>query len=462
MILKEVVETVEKYNMIGRGEHIVVGVSGGADSVALLSILCGLREKWGITLTVAHLDHMIRGEESKKEAKFVKTLAGKMGISCISGQSDVLSIRKEKGLCLQESARHARYCFYQEVLNKVSADKIALGHHADDQAETILMRLIRGSSIKGLSGIPPFRNNVFIRPLIDVTRKSIEAYLRAGNIAYVSDSSQHEPHYLRNKIRHNLIPLLQKEFNPKIVQTLIRTADLLRSDNKMLEKTVDDAAAKLIVKRSDEIFCPIHLIKEYPPPLYGRLIRKIISVLKGSNRGLSFKHVVSVCHLLDGNGPSSVVHLPDGLRVWRQYGNLVFTMDDAEKPLYCYSFSSIPDSVRINETGKKIFFSVEKIEINNNTFLNKNDNIQYFNFDAVRFPLVIRNCLRGDRFYPLGLGGRKKLKDFFIDKKVPVRQRHNIPLILFDDRIAWVCGFRIDERFKVKHNADRVLKVWVE
>lgn len=462
MILDKVIETINKHNMISSDDHIVVGVSGGGDSVALLQVLNALKERWRLKLTVAHLDHMIRAEASREEAKFVKDLAKEMDIQCVSEERDVLSHKTAKGLSLQEAAREVRYKFFLDVFKGVHADKIALGHNADDQAETVLMWFIRGAALKGLSGIPPLREGIFIRPLIEIARKDIEKYLNNRRIKYVPDVSVFERHYLRNKIRHNLLPLLQQEYNPRIVKTITRTADLLRLDNEILEKEVQDAVNKVLVREDDKFCCSIDMLKQYPLSLHGRIIRRIICDLKGHTKGLSFKNIEAVCGLLYKKGPSKLVQLPGRWSVWREYGNLVFTGKEAAKGSYRYSFKGLPESVKVDKTGRQIFFRVEKFEGKNSILQGKDKNVEFLNYEKIKFPLVVRSLLPGDRFYPLGLGGSKKLKDFFIDSKVSVRERYNVPVIVSRDRIACVCGFRIDERFKLQPDTKEVLKVWFE
>jgi tRNA(Ile)-lysidine synthase len=238
-------------------------------------------------------------------------------------------------------------------------------------------------------------------------------------------------------------------------------ADLLRSDNEILDATVEDAVKKCLAKKQDECYCSINDIKSYNQSLYRRLIRKIISELKGNTRGLSFKHVESVSRLIDKKGSSKIVKLPGGWCVCRQYDNLVFTQEESKKISYCYTFHTIPNNVEIHEIGRKICFRIEKIDKKNRDFGNKKENSEFLDFNEIQFPLVIRNWVPGDRFYPLGLGGSKKLQDFFIDLKVPIRERHHIPVILFQDRIACVCGFRIDDRFKLKPSSKQALKVWI-
>ena len=462
MLINKAVETIKKHKMIAPGEHIIVAVSGGADSVALLNVLMVLKQKWRLDLTVAHLDHGIRGAESRREAEFVRGLACQMDIPCISEQRDVLSCKKEKGLSLQEAAREVRYLFFQEVFMREHADKIALGHHADDQAETILMWFLKGASINGLSGMPPLRDGIFIRPLIEVTRNEIEQYLQQSSIDSIPDTSQYELHYLRNKIRHQLIPILKKEYNPRIVETLTRMADLLRPDKEMLDKQAGDAVNKCLFKKGDKIYCNIDDIRKYSPSILGRLIKNIFYDLEGPTKGLAFKHIDAVRHLLDGKGPSRVVQMPGGLCVRREYGRLVFKKGDLDKFSYSFSFDNLPDSVRIDKIGREIYFRFVDINNKKDIFKDKEKDVELLNFKEVKFPLVIRNWLPGDRFYPLGLGGSKKLKDLFIDRKVSVCEREKVPVMLFQDRIAWVCGFRIDERFKLKPDSKQALKVWIE
>jgi len=462
MLVSTVEQTITHHRMLTPGDHVVVGVSGGADSVALLHLLHRLRDTWKLTLTVAHLDHGIRGEASHKEARFVQAAAAEMGLSCITEKHDVLHYQQDKGISLQEAAREVRYAFFHDVGSRVGADKIALGHHADDQAETVLMRFVRGASLRGLGGIPPVRDDFFIRPLIAVTRAEIEAYLTGKNIAFVPDTSHDELHYERNKVRHELIPLLQKEYNPRIVATITRMGQLLQMDEELLGDMAEQAVRQCLTHDDDGLCCAVSAISAYPLKLHGRIIRNIIARLKGDIRGLDFIHIEAVCSLLVGTGPSKRVQLPGGWCVWREYDRLVFTREQAPKSSYCFSFDSIPDSVMLEKAGRKLFFRIAERSDVPACFSGKKGNVEFLNYDAVTLPMVIRNRQPGDSAYLLGMTGKKKLKDFFIDCKVPVRKRGSIPLVLFQDQIAWVCGYRIGERFKIRPDTKRVLKVWAE
>jgi tRNA(Ile)-lysidine synthase len=460
MIVSKAVKTIKTCTMLQPGDHVLVGVSGGADSVALLSVLCGLQKKWHLKLTVAHLNHMLRGEAARLEAGFVQELAGRNGVTCITEERDVRAFKEQNGGSLQEAARLVRYRFFLELRERLGAQKVALGHNANDQAETLLMWLIRGTSGNGLAGIPPVRDTFFIRPLIAVTRGEIESYLAQQKITYIPDSSAAEPHYFRNKIRHNLVALLQKDYNPRIVQTLNRLSELLRSDNEILDQMVRQIVDPMLSSRDEqEVSCSVDYITQYPGPLRGRIIKAIIAGIKGGSQGIYFNHVEAVRRVLEGAGRSRTIQLPAGWSVIREYDRLIFTQEKPRRQSYCYAIDGIPARVSIAEISRDIVLSVEDLQEPVDKLLAREKNIDFLDYDEIQLPLTVRTCRPGDCFYPLGMGGSKKLKDFFIDNKISPRQRRTIPLLLSRDVIAWIGGLRIDDRFRLKETTRRVLKV---
>jgi tRNA(Ile)-lysidine synthase len=458
MFIQKIKKTIEKFSMLEKGDHVVVAVSGGADSVALLSVLNLLKDELGIAVSAAHMDHMIRGDESKKEMAFVQSLAAGMGVECIAEARDVSAVKNDDGLSLQEAAREVRYEFLRETLNNIKADKVAIGHHGDDQVETALMWFVRGASLKGLSGMPPVREGLFIRPLIGVTRKEIEQYLKENNIEYINDTSINEPQYLRNDIRHNLLPLLRKEYNPQIDDAILRMTNLLRQDDELLYSHAKQATDNCIIESDDDLCVSIEKIKEYPEALHGRMIMDMVSRIKGDTRGITFKHVDSVCGLISG-GPSKVVQLPQGLCVRREYDKLIFTYKQEQETQFNFSYDSLPESVVIEKTGMKLLFNVLENPDVEKLLKQREPGTEFLDFDKIRFPLVVRSVLPGDRFFPLGMEHSRKLKDFFIDLKIPVRDRSRIPLLVSEGRIACVCGLRIDDRFKIGKGTSRVLSI---
>ncbi len=460
MIINKVLHTIHTYQMISPGDHVIAAVSGGADSVALLSILCRLKQRWHLTLTVAHLNHMLRGAAAQQDARFVAALAERLGLECIIEDRDVRAYQHQVSCSVQEAARAVRYSFLNELRERLGAQKVALGHTANDQAETILMWLIRGTSAAGLAGIPPVRNKHFIRPLITVTRAEIETYLHQQQITFIPDSSASEQHYLRNKIRHHLIPLLEQIFNPQIVRTVNRLGTLVQQDNEILDSLVQELVASLVPEAENgSLILPVSDIQQYPAGLRGRIIKALIARVTNRSRGIYFRHIEALQQLLTATGPAKKIQLPDGWTVMREYDALIITREKVPQNYFCYTFDHIPARIIIPELGRTIILSREDFSWSDRTVVLSDHHGNYLDYDRVAAPVTVRNYQPGDRFYPLGLGGSKKLKDFFIDNKIPPRKRHNIPIILFQDNIAWVGGLRIDERFRITPATRNVLKI---
>ena len=243
-MLDRVRKTIEDYRMLSPGDKVVVGVSGGADSIALLNILRGMNDL-KLDITAAHLNHGLRGEEADRDARFVEKAASALGLNYEYKKVDTLSYKEEKKLSLEDAARELRYEFFDEVRQRLKADKVATAHSRDDQAETVLMRLIRGSGLKGLSGISPVSRSYIIRPLLFIGRSEIEEYLKLRSIDWVEDSSNESYEFLRNRVRRELIPAL-KSYNPRIVETLARTAEVLKADEELIRAETEKVFKKNI------------------------------------------------------------------------------------------------------------------------------------------------------------------------------------------------------------------------
>jgi tRNA(Ile)-lysidine synthase len=460
MIVRKAAAAITAHTMLDPGDHVIAGVSGGADSVALLCVLCSLQKKWDLRLTVAHLNHMLRGGAACREAVFVQELADRLGLRCIVGERDVRAVKAETGCSLQEAARIARYRFFCELGEELGAQKIALGHTANDQAETLLMWLIRGTSGTGLAGIPPVRDGLFIRPLLAVTRSEIEAYLAQQQVSFIPDSSAGEPHYLRNRIRHQLMTLLEKEFNPRMVQTLSRLAELVRADNEVLDGIVRKIVDPLFALRNQQVVSfPVAVITGQPASLQGRIIKAVLAGLKGGGQGIFHQHVAAVNRLAERAGRSRTIQLPAGWSVTREYDRLIFMRDKPLQQHYSYTVERVPARISIAEIGRDMILAVEDLQEPAAELLAREKKIDFLDFDALQLPLTVRTWHPGDRFHPLGMSGSKKLKNFFIDNKISPRLRRCIPVLLSRDSIAWVGGLRIDHRFRLKETTRRVLKI---
>jgi tRNA(Ile)-lysidine synthase len=453
--LNRVISTIKKYSMLAGGEKILIGLSGGPDSVCLLHVLKTIRDKFELELRAVYVDHGLRPGETRKETDFCKNLCEKSGIPFIAKSIDVKSYAKEQKLNMQEAARHLRYRAYEETSYETGSLRIALGHTADDQAETLLMRLFRGSGPTGLSGIPPVRKNI-IRPLIETGRKEIELFLDAEKADYLIDSSNLKKDYLRNKIRLSFIPML-REFNPDIIGTLSQTAAIFRDEEKYFEILVTKTLMKLISRKTGsriELFiAPFEIMDKV---IMRRVLRRAIDETRGL-QGISFIHIEDIAELIKYGKPGDRLYLPKGIRVIKGYSTLLLTSDSPLK-LATYPLI-IPGDTILKEAGVLLKASLtesQDLEVSGHphelwiTF-------GIFDADKLVFPLIARPRKNGDFFYPAGFGKRKKLQDFFVDLKIPRDERDRVPLITSGDDIIWVAGYRGDERFKFTDKAKKIL-----
>lgn len=448
-------KTIKKYEMLHPGERVVVGVSGGADSMALLHALWNLRQDLHLSLVVAHLDHGLR-PEAREEKAFVRKASAELGIPFVSKKVDVRAWQQEQRLALQEAAREARYTFLQETARNQKASKIALGQTADDQAETVVMRLLRGSGTRGLSGIPPVRGNMIIRPLIKVWRDEVESFLEKRKVTYLHDPSNRSFHFLRNRVRHELLPLLQ-QYNPRIRQTLVQMADLFRAEEDFWQKLLEEEFSSLVrARKKDSLTLDIPSLAAQSLPLRLRSFRYAVERVLGNLRRVGFPHILAIEGLLQSPEPNKKLQVPQGICVAKAYHALTFSKSREESVPFEHSVSG-PGYVEIPEIGREIRFEV--LTAREGWKFEGPSSVALLDFAAIDFPLTIRSFHPGDRFQPLGMEGEKKVKDLFIDCKIPAAQRRQIPLLFKEDRLLWVVGIRIDHRARVKPETQRTLRV---
>jgi tRNA(Ile)-lysidine synthase len=459
-LINKVTATIKKYSMLSEKEKILVGLSGGPDSVCLLYVLNNLKEKFMPDLHAMYIDHTMRPEETPEEIEFCKLLCKRLDISFLTKSIDVKAYAKEQGLNRQEAARKLRYRILEETAYEINAHKIALGHTADDQAETVLMRLFRGSGPTGLSGIPPVRRNI-IRPLIEIEREEIERILDERKIDFIVDSSNLKKNYLRNKIRLSLIPML-RELNPNIIETLSRTAEIFGEEERYFEIIVAKTLMKLISRKTDtriELFlAPFGIMNKV---IMRRVLRKAMDET-GSLRGINFIHIEDIIELIKNGNPGDRLYLPKGIRIIKEYSTLILTSEPAVK-LNTYTLT-IPGETILKEGGILIKTSI--VDSQESEVRSQNSGLwstlAIFDADRLTLPVIVRPRKNGDFFYPFGFGRRKKLQDFFVDEKVPRDERERIPLIVSGDDIVWVVGYRGDERFKVTEETKKILRLEVK
>jgi len=455
---KKVLLTILGYRMANRGDSIIVAVSGGADSVCLLKILYALKKYLNIRLTVAHFNHGLRPKEDEKETEFVAKLATRLNLGFISDTSN--NITKAPGRSIEEKAREMRYQFFQKAIDENHAQKLALGHNMNDQAETVLMHFLRGTGLTGLSGIPPIRQNCFIRPLIDITRDEIHAYLKQNDESFIIDSSNLETRYLRNKIRLELLPLLL-DYQPKLVEHLGGLAFLCRQETQF----IDEEAIKLLDiitldSSKHSLDLSLTIFNTLSCSLRYRIIRQAIKKIKGNLRKINRGHIKTIIDCVNKDKPQIKVNLPENIIVKKIYNRLRFSLGDMiETHNFSYSINNM-GRFQIQEINKTLSFK----EILKNDFMLSTASPQeaFLDLEKLKWPLKARNFRTGDKFIPLGVNGFKKVKDIFIDNKIPSEERKKIPILVSRDDIVWVCGIRIDDRYKIQQETKRILRCKIE
>ncbi len=452
--LKKVRYTISRYQMIRSGDRIVVGVSGGPDSVCLLDMLNKLRNDLKIELIVAHFDHGFRPDEDGDETRLVESLAMSLDLPF---ETKKAGSNMEGTGSLEEMARYARYCFFDEVRDKYSAGKIATGHTLNDQAETVLMRLLRGSGASGLAGIPPVRDDRIIRPLIDLTRDEVMSYAELKGLKYVTDSSNLETHFLRNRIRLEVLPQL-KEIQPRVIELLGQTSEIMKRDNEWMEAEATAWMEKTAELSEDAIVnLPLPLFKQLPEALKFRIIRHALKISGGTLRRISLQHIEDIVSMVTGEKPQAQIHMPNGLVVARSYDKLVFDAGGGEESSeYSYPLDG-PGICHLEAPGYTI--SIRETEKTEMPDMSTSLWTAFLDADQITYPLGIRNFRAGDRFIPFGMAGHKKIKDLFIELKIPSEDRIRIPILTYNNNPIWICGIRIDDRYKVTDETIKVLKI---
>ena len=457
--VKKIEKTIFRYNMLDYGNRVLVAVSGGPDSVVLLDVLDRLKEAFSLDLVVAHFDHSLRPDDDERETRFVTSLAVSKNFPFITQKA--LSPPGKSGMSLEEAARDRRYEFLHHAKKSHGAQKIALGHTLDDQAETVIMRLLRGSGPAGLSGIPPVRNHDIVRPLIEVTRQEIEDYIALRDLSYITDPSNLEKHHLRNRIRLDLLPQL-KTYQPRIVEILGQTAGIMRDETRWMETEAEEW-----IKGHVEVFetgkhsVPLKAFGELAAALQNQVIRQIIKRVQGGLRRISVRHIEAIKGLVQGR-PQASLDLPNNVFVKKTYEILIFGKNrEKEDPKEIKGFQYVLDAPGVFNLDA-IACTVTIEEIKGKTFLPGNNAspwIAHLDADRIEYPLTIRSIVPGDRFVPLGMTGHKKVKDFFIDQKIPSRVRRHLPLLCQGKDPIWICGLRLDNRFKVGPKTKNVVQV---
>ena len=432
-IIDKVRKTIIDNGLINKGESVLVALSGGSDSVAMLNILYALSGEIGFSLYAAHLNHKIR-QEADDDEKFVMDICKKLNIPCFTKQVDVLSYAKENAISTELAGRNLRYGFFEEVMQDKKIDKLATAHNKNDSCESILLHLIRGCGLEGMSGIPKMRDGYIIRPVIELTKKEIEKYCDDNGIGFVVDKTNFKTDYTRNKIRLNIIPMIEEEFNPNFTDTVTENSVIFRESQDF----IDNYTKKVYQKVSNGEKILIESLIKQEAIIIKNIIMMHFKKYTDNNQNLSLYYVNEIISQMKKNS-SKTVNLPNGISAKIAHGKLYFEETRKETVRYEYSIEK-GKSLLIPETGEFITIKEEK-DIEKNT----KDKIYFYVNGNGNFKVRNRKC--GDKFMPCGMKGTKKLSDYFTDLKICVADRDRTAILTYDDEIVWIVGKRADRRF---------------
>lgn len=466
-MVKKVKAYIAEYNMLEAFDKIVIGVSGGADSICLLLVLLEIKKTIPLELLCVHVHHGMRGEEADRDASFVENLCNKLEVKFIEQRYDVRKIAKEEKTSEEEAGRNLRYTLFHQIKEKFSYNKIAVAHNKGDQVETILFNLCRGAGVVGLKGIEPVSGDI-IRPLLFCSRQGIEDYLTLNEVQWCTDSTNLTNIYMRNKIRHELIPFLEREVNPMSVENIWAAGNHLKEVNDYITKQYQVAYNKIVLLKNNKIYIPIEELEKEDILIRKFIIRKSIEVLSLGLKDITAKHVNNVLGLVD-NMVGKYTMLPYEIRGTRDYENLVIEKwNKKEQEEFKPILIEMENVYEFYLNDKKEILNVNleiPDEMNNLKEYEKKQQNGYtkcFDYDKIQGKLLLRTRRDGDFLEINENGGRKKLKRFFIDNKIPQNQRDKILLLTDDNHVIWVVGYRISEGYKITKNTSRIMKVQLD
>jgi len=460
ILIEKVLDTIEKYRMLSKGDKVIVGVSGGPDSMCLLHVLLGIRDSIGLEIVAAHVNHSLRGEDADQDEEYVEEFCRSNKIQFKAIKADVHKISMERGVSEETAGRDIRYEFFEKLKREYHADKIAIAHNLNDQAETVLMRIMRGTGLEGLAGIKPVRDNIYVRPLLFCSRAEIEEYCSLYKLNPRIDKTNFESIYVRNKIRLELIPYMERNFNKDIINVLNRLALNSKVDSEYLEQEAENKYKMYCTYKDYKVIISKEAFHEHEA-IITRLIRKAFEKVCGDLKNFERLHIYQVMDL-QKNGTGKHVVFPNNAVAYNNYGDISIYIRDQgskteESSPAIYELHMGENSLK----DLKLKVTLEKLPVSD---LGQDEGLytKYFDGGKTSGKIILRFRKPGDKFKPLGMAGTKKLKDIFINLKVTQEERDKTPLICFGDEIAWIVGSRISNSFKIDKNTKEVLKIKIE
>jgi tRNA(Ile)-lysidine synthetase-like protein len=485
-VIQQVRATIARHHLLLPGDTVVLGISGGPDSLCLLHILRQLADEFRVALHVGHLHHGLRDQEADEDARFVAETSRAWGVPCTIEQADVPALARARGLAIEEAARQARYAFLAALARRLGGQTVAVAHHADDQVETVLMHFLRGSGLAGLRGMRPLAwldemrlgealdlqddRLRLVRPLLEVSRAEIEAYCAAQGLQPRFDRSNLDRTYFRNRLRHELIPLLET-YQPNLRQIVVRTAEVLAADYELLREQLARAWPQVVCSESAQsIELDLAAFRALPLGLQRSILREGIHRLRRSLRNINWVHVEHALEVLRRGQVGAKATLPQGLLLTISYTKAILA--HAQRPPspgpgpHVTQELPIPVPGEVSLPGGRWLLRTRLIPpaALPPDWRHNPDRLRAFlDADKIAAPLCLRPRREGDWLRPLGLGGRRqKLRDFLINRKIPQAERATLPLLVCGQEIVWVVGWDVDEHYAIGEATERVLVVEVE
>lgn len=464
-LLEKVNSWAAENNVLKTGTLVLTGVSGGADSVCLLHVLYSLGKINGFSVAAVHMNHMLRAEESMQDEKFVQNICEQWGIPLKTYRRDVKTYSKEKRCSLEEAGRILRYDLFHDIRNELNAEYIAVAHHKEDQAETVFLNLLRGSGLNGICGMEAVQGYI-IRPLLNTEKNEIYEYLSYNNLKYRTDSSNLSNVHIRNAIRNVIFPQIVKQTGIPVTHSLVRTADILKADRDFLERLAEENYKQIVIsKLKHSIELDRNKLTGLDCAISGRIIRIAWEAVTGSRKGLESKHVKAALEIAAETGKNKAIDFPNGIIFKAEYDRVyVVKKKEIKEIAPLFIKVKVPSDILLKERNILINFrvySADEYEKNSNRIEKRGEKslVQLFDYDAITEGINIRYRLPGDVFAPYGGPGKKKLKDFFIDQKVPKLKRDEMLLIADGREIIWIMGLRTSEKYKVTRFTKNILYI---
>ena len=449
-MLERVADCISRYSMFTRGQSVGVAVSGGADSVCLLHALVELAPRWALKLTVLHLNHQLRGAASLEDARFVRDMASRLGLPANLRECDVRSLRAETADNLEQAARQARRRFFMECLESGLVERVALGHTRSDQAETVLFRMLRGCGLSGLAGILPVTREGLVRPLLGVSRQDVESYLKQRGIEWREDASNQDLGFARNRIRHQLLPALTRDWNPALPEALARMATLAHEEEQHWDAEIHRLAETYLDRRPPAVLFRAEALRSLAPPVARRLLRRAVQEAKGDLKRIEFSHLETILRMAEEKEGHGRTRIP-GLDVLRSFNWIRLA------PLGEYAASSrdfhqavtVPGAVVLPVDGSCVEFSVSAYE----------EEECGLDWERLPRPLELRFWAPGDQYRPCGHAAAARIKELFQKHKVPLWLRRNWPVVVAGHEIVWARRFGPAAEYAARSGTRQVLKV---